>query len=199
LRSAEAWKEAKLNFRQPQAYPGRRHANVASHGQLKAAAKTGAVDRGDDGLVASLDPVEQSLPAGGEVGSCLRRGQERQFFDVGAGAEEAARAGEDHDADAGVGLQPRTEFIHFSDDCGTEDIGGRVVQGDRGNPVSHGDGHVPVLAVRFLLFGDWAHETPGERSAPCCIVTNFRPAAPSWARVSCRRRRPSSHDCGPFG
>ena len=98
LRAAGARQDAELDLGQPElAHVLARHPLMAPERQLQAAAQRGAVDGGDDRLVARLDLVDQRrqerlLHARGELG------------DVGAGRKEAARSRQNDGLDAGVGV-----------------------------------------------------------------------------------------------
>src|SRR5207247_10508200 len=119
-------------FRQAEQDARRRHAYVASHGQLQAAAETGAVDRRDDRLVESLDPVEQRLPAPRQLRALMHRVELGELLDVGARAEELPAGREDEDAYGIVRLQLAEGLVQLLQDRRGKEIRRRVVQGDSG-------------------------------------------------------------------
>ena len=130
LGAAGAGEQADLDLRQPE--PGlvvvRGDALVAGEAELKAAAKRGAVDGGDERLAAGLDPpVElRQLAAFGEqhrgrsflalaFGELAERARQRfQQGQVGAGAERVLARGDDRALDRGIAgdfLHDRGQFL----------------------------------------------------------------------------------------
>ena len=122
--------------------------------ELASAAQREAVDRRDDRLPEELDLTKRRLAQLGG-GFALERRHHGQLVDVGAGHERLiARAGQDHDAHAGVVPERgegRAGFPHGRFVQGIQDLG--AVDRDARDPVLDLDGQVFIGVLRYRRHG----------------------------------------------
>ena len=97
LGATSAGEESKLDLGDSEFCGGNGDAVVTAERDLKPPAERGAVDRGNDGLGTSLDPVD-------DFGEPWKHRRLAKFGDVGAGEERLPGAGNDHRLDACVAL-----------------------------------------------------------------------------------------------
>ena len=118
LRSAEGRRHAEIDFRLGETRALAGDGQMHGLGDLAAAAERQAVDRGDDRFPEGFEPRGHGLAAPDEVAHgriAALANAHREFVDVGAGGKGAfARAGQDHGAHAGVGLDRSSVAIRRS-------------------------------------------------------------------------------------
>ena len=151
LGAAESWNQTKLDLREAERDPDRRHAHVARHRHLESAGETGSIDRRDHRLVEAFDSVEQSLPTAREFGPLVCSAELGQFFDVGPKAEMAAAGCKDHDADGRISFQLAKDAVQLFEGGSAEQVRRRTVQGHGANTVCGRDGHELVSHVGLLV------------------------------------------------
>ena len=131
LGAAAAWQHADQDLRHAELRALRHQPQVASDGELAAAAVGEAVDRGDRRPIERLDLVVDSLDRLEETHEPRRARQPDELGDVGAGGERPSRSGEDDGADRGIGANRRdhrAELAHH-------------LRADRVQPLRPGQAH----------------------------------------------------------
>src|SRR5207244_9902157 len=104
-------------------------------------ADTGPGDRGDDRRVEPFDPVEQRLPAPGQLRALMHGVELGELLDVGARAEELPAGREDDDAYGIVRFELPQGLVQLLQHRRGDEIRPRVVQGDGARTVGDGDSH----------------------------------------------------------
>ena len=122
LTASSTRNHSKLNLRLSEVRFDTAVQHIRHHGQLAAAAQRVAVDGADDGLLDQRGEFRPALDEVCSVGVC--EGFGRHFFDVGAGCEGLFAAGQDHGADAGVGVEGFEGGVELVDQRGEEGVEG---------------------------------------------------------------------------
>ena len=137
LGAAGAGNDPEVHFGLPHVGARDRHAVVAGHRELEAAAERMTVNGGDErflGVFQLFQPCVHRLRA---FEGLLARLQLPEYVDVGAGNERRAGADQDDGVCGGIVAGPLDGLADRFGNAGAQSIHGWIVDGDDGDAVAH--------------------------------------------------------------